>query len=182
MNFQIKFVEYIAQFYIVHIDSWFDIWQIQVRLSSVHRPFVFRYLSIRRPFCSVLIRWISVLSVTSPLLVRRGPLRVHYLSGRSPVLVRYVSLQYSSREPQATAASTFTSGRPTDKGFWQIFHPLDIRSRYPVRCNCAINTEGVVSNNHQPTKVERTRIRIRFFQLSSDIIWYNIKRDLNKEV
>ena len=138
LNFQIKFVEYMTEFCIVHNHSWFNIWQIQVRKSSVHRPFVFRYLSVRRPFCSVLIRCISVLSVTSPLLVRWGPLRVRYLSGRSPVLVRYVSVQYSSREPRAAAASTFTNGQPTDKGFWQIFHPLDVRLRYPVRCDWAI--------------------------------------------
>ena len=100
-------------------------------------PLVLRSSSVRRPFCSVLIRCISVLSVTSPLLVRWGPLRVRYLSGRSPVLVRYVSVQYSSRGPRAAAASTFTNGRPTDKGFWQIFHPLDVRSRYPVRCDWA---------------------------------------------
>ena len=141
LNFQIKFVEYMTEFCIVHNHSWFNIWQIQVRESSVHRPFVFRYLSVRRPFCSVLIRCISVLSVTSLLLVRWGPLRVRYLSGRSPVLVRYASVQYFSREPRAAAASTFTNGRPTDKCFWQIFHPLDVRSRYPVRCDWAIKYE-----------------------------------------
>ena len=91
--------------------------RLVLRSSSVRFP----YLSVRRPFFSVLIRCISVLSVTFPLLVRRGPLRVRCLSGRSPVLVRYVSVPYFSREPRAAAASTFTNGRPTDKGFLAAF-------------------------------------------------------------
>ena len=82
------------------------------------------------------------MSVTSPLLVRWGSLRARYLSGRSPVLVRYASVQYSSREPRAAAVSTFTNGRLTDKSFWQIFHPLDVRSRYPVRCDWAIKKKN----------------------------------------
>ena len=49
------------------------------------------------------------------------------------------TIQYSSREPWAAAASTFTNGRPTDKGFWQIFYPLDIRSRYLVRLDWGIH-------------------------------------------
>ena len=97
------------------------IWQIQVRMSFVHRPFVFPYLSVRRPFCSVLIRCISFVTVTFPLLVRWDPLRIRYLCGRSSVLVRYVSVENSSWEPRAAAVSTFTNGRPTDKVFGRFF-------------------------------------------------------------
>ena len=58
--------------------------------------------------------------------------KVRYVSVTCPVDLRYVSVKNSSRKPRAAAASAFTNGRPTDKGFCQIFHPLDVRSRYPV--------------------------------------------------
>ena len=98
-------------------------------------PLVLRSSSVRFPLP---VRSSSVLFGSYTLHFRSVRYlygEVRYPSGRSPVLVRYLSVQYSSREPRAAAASTFTNGRPTDNGFWQIFHPLDVRSRYPVRCD-----------------------------------------------
>ena len=112
---------------------------------SVTYPVQERSWSVRGTFCPFLMRCTFVLSGTcpllvrwSPLLVRWSPFRVRYLSGTCPVLVRYLSVLRSSREPRAAAGSTFTNGRPTDWDFWQFFHPLDVRSRCPVRCDWAI--------------------------------------------
>ena len=138
MNFQIKFVEYITQFCIVHNNSWFNM-QMKGKFKFVSLPFIVRSFSVTCPFVVRFVRFLYVAFPFCPLLLRYLYGEVRYVSGRSPVLVRYISVQYSSREPRAAAASTFTNGRPTDKGFWQIFHPLDVRSRYPVRCDWAIN-------------------------------------------
>ena len=48
-----------------------------------------RFSYVGRTFCTVLMRYTSVLSGTSPLLVRLYPLIDHLLSGTHPVNVRF---------------------------------------------------------------------------------------------
>ena len=109
MNFQIKFVEYTITFCIA--TEYYDLFKSDSHPFIIR--FVFRYLSVCRPFCSVLL-------VVFPFCP----------SGRYLILVRYESVLYSSREPRTAAASTVANGRPTGKGSWQFFYnPLDANSR-----------------------------------------------------
>ena len=129
MNFQIKSNEYTIQFCKAQNCSRLKIGPIQACESSVHRPFVFRYLYDRRPFCSVVLSCISVQSVSSPLLVRWGTLHVRYVPITCPVDIRYSYCTCPFHTPRGSLEQQWCRHSRTDdkrtKVFDSFFYLLD---------------------------------------------------------
>ena len=88
MNFQIKFVEYITQFCIVHNNSWFNI-QMYDKFKFVSLPFIVRSFSVTCPFVVRFVRFLYVAFPFCPLLLRYLYGEARYVSVTCPVDLRY---------------------------------------------------------------------------------------------
>ena len=84
-----------------------------------------RYASVRCPFYAVLVRWMYV---RHPFC----PVRVRFSYVAYPVCVRYASVTRPFYSVSTSTDSQRITILSTDNFY---FHPLGVRSCYPVRCD-----------------------------------------------
>ena len=123
MNFQIKFVEYITQFCIVHNNSWFNI-QMYDKFKFVSLPFIVRSFSVTCPFVVRFVRFLYVAFLFCPLLLRYLYGEVRYVSVTCLVNIRYSYGTFPFNTPRGSLGQRRRRLSRTNKGFWQIFHPF----------------------------------------------------------
>ena len=102
-----------------------------------------RSVIVQRTFCPFLIRYICVLSVIHPLLIRQSPLVDRSLSVTYPLHMSYACVlcaPYTFREDPHRHRDDFHHRTSTGFTFFFIFFcPFGVRYPYPVICDSTIN-------------------------------------------
>ena len=114
------------------------------RYSIRHLTGQVRSVIVPRTFCPLHIRYIFVLSVLYPLLIRQCPLVDRSLSVAYPLLMRYscvLCAPYTFCEDLHRHRDNFHHPMNTRLVFIAFFCPFDVRYPYPLICDSTIKSK-----------------------------------------